>query len=93
MQIQSNIEQGGIILCDIDEIEADCIEDGESHQIHIKRPLSDAEWSQLEALGLSFDSDGDGDWIDGEPSEDFRCWLNCGPLSQECRAYLLALKA
>lgn len=94
MQIERNIEQGGIILFDIDEIEADCAEDGESHQIHIIRPLTRAEWIELALINPEFDEDGDGgyDEIEG-PSEDFRCWLDCGALSEEARDYLSSLKA
>lgn len=92
-QLASNADQGGIILCDIDEIEAECGEDGESHQIHLSRPLSDIEANSLQALGLSFDEDGDGDYIDGAPSEDFRAWISCGALSLQARTYLAALRA
>lgn len=92
-QLQSNSNEGGIIIFDIDEIEAEMQEDGESHQIHLIRPLSDDESAQLESLGFSHGMDGDGDYLDGEPSDDFRCWINGGAMPQAALDYLRSLRA
>lgn len=86
MQIAANWMNGGIISFDIDEVEAEMDEeDGESHQIHLYRCLSDHEIAMI-------------DFLNGEDCgyvEDGDCnqWLDCGALSLQCRAYLSALRA
>ena len=48
-------------------------------QFHLKRPLNDAEECALDSICNEWDYDGDGDWLDGAPSDDFRIWIN-GPM-------------
>lgn len=89
MQIQANINAGGIIGFDIDNIEAGySLEDGESHQLLLARKLSDEEIALIDFLNgedCGYQEDGD--------EEEMRQWLDCGPLSLQCRAYLIALRA
>lgn len=95
MQLQSNFKQGGIIGFDIDNIEADMpAEDGESHQLILDRKLSDDEIAMIDFLNGEdgcYEEEEDSIEIDGKLQS--RQWLSIGPLSLQCRAYLLALKA
>jgi hypothetical protein len=88
-QLKANSNEGGIIGFDIDNIEAGYpIEDGESHQLLLARALSPIECAMIDYLNgddCGYQEDGEG--------EDFRCWLDCGPLNIQARAYLLALRA
>lgn len=89
-QIERNVERGGIIVFDCDNLELPEFH-AESHQIHLARFLSDAEIAAFEAL---YGALGCG----GYEAQEFEgafdsAWLNCGPISPAARAYLLALKA
>jgi hypothetical protein len=48
-------------------------------QFHLMRPLSEDEEQALNRISNEWSYDGDGDWLDGEPSEDFRIWID-GPM-------------
>jgi hypothetical protein len=80
--------EGGAFYFDCDEKIADCGPE-ENHQLHFNRFLSDEEIAMI-------------DFLNGEDCfcnmEDFegefdRCWLDCGPLSLQARAYIQALRA
>lgn len=92
-----NIEQGGIIACDIDNYEcwladpSDAFNLEESHQIHLARDLSNDEAIKLQELIPGFGWDGD--HLDEPKHPEFQLWLNCMALSEEARAYLESLKA
>jgi hypothetical protein len=92
-QLHPNIDQGGILIFDCNEVITECPEDGESHQLHIRRLLTDEEMHNFETLngGSRFDMDEDGP---GQPMVvDYPggYWINTGPLNEEARAYFLSL--
>jgi len=84
-QLHPNIEQGGIVVFDCNEVIAECAENGESHQIHLNRHLTDAELNEIDRL-----SGNDGDYCDDEPDSSF---LNLGQINTALRVYLLSLRA
>lgn len=89
-QLPCNIQDGGIIYFDCDNLELPEFHQ-ESHQIHLARFLSEAELDAFEALHGSI---GAGGYEEQEFEGAFdSCWLNAGALSDAARAYLLSLRS
>lgn len=93
-QMAPNDEEGGILIFDSNEVVADCVEDGESHQLHLRRPLTDEEHDQLsEFVDVDVDCFNEEDFHGQLVDQIGIYWLNAGVVSAEARAYLLSLKA
>jgi hypothetical protein len=92
-QLPSNIDQGGIIVFDCDNLELPEFHE-ESHQIHILRPLSDAEALELDRLNedeCGAYCERNAILIDGKIMA--RAWIDCMALNDAARTYLLSLRA
>lgn len=89
-QLHPNIDQGGILIFDCNEVIAGCAEDGESHQLHLSRVLTDEELGNFTMLNNQ-QPDMEDESESGRADGPGFIWLNTGAIKEEAKAYLLSL--
>lgn len=89
-QLHPNVDQGGILIFDCNEVVGEVEEGGESHQLHISRALTDEELGNITMLNNQ-QPDYEDESDNGRAEGPGIIWLTVGPLKEEARDYFLSL--